>query len=274
MPFDPYDTAPQRAELELKLAGYGGPKPTEYNNPYFIPTLSAGMPDAKIWGVPGFDTNYGALGAVIQRPYDRQANKEDPKFLYVDAGIDNQDETEFNPRDVLAHESEHLRAKHALGHAKDINSKFDELVGDASTRKYLALNLPKLREHLIKNYGLSQRDAYFSKDYVFSHENPRDLLYEQLASLSALESRTGKRLMNDPEVRKIFKTSAMRESYDAVTGLRQNRLDARDLPTYTRIPENPTQAAQAPVERKVTDTPVFMQMGSLLDRIKAKIGIK
>lgn len=80
--------------------------------------------------------------------------------------------------------------------------------------------------------------------------------------------------MNDPEVRKIFKTSAMRESYDAVTGLRQNRLDARDLPTYTRIPENPTQAAQAPVERKVTDTPVFMQMGSLLDRIKAKIGIK
>jgi hypothetical protein len=35
----------------------------------------------------------------------------------------------------------------------------------------------------------------------------------------------------------LFKDKDVRETYNAITGLRQTRLDARDLPSYTRQPE-------------------------------------
>ena len=71
--------------------------------------------------------------------------------------------------------------------------------------------------------------------------------------------------MDDPVVRKVFNTPALRETYDAMTGLRQTRLDARDLPSYTRIPEKPE--AKQTVQDKVQFMP-------FLDKIKAKLGLK
>ena len=38
-------------------------------------------------------------------------------------------------------------------------------------------------------------------------------------------------------IRNYFKDKNIREAYNAVTGLRQTRLDSKDLPPYTRIPE-------------------------------------
>ena len=45
-------------------------------------------------------------------------------------------------------------------------------------------------------------------------------------------------LTKDPVLRKtLFKNKEVRETYNAITGLRQTRLDARDLPPYTRQSE-------------------------------------
>jgi hypothetical protein len=54
-----------------------------------------------------------------------------------------------------------------------------------------------------------------------------------------LEQRHNVDLTKDPELRKtLFKDPAVRETYNAITGLRQTRLDPRDLPPHTRQPEN------------------------------------
>jgi hypothetical protein len=64
----------------------------------------------------------------------------------------------------------------------------------------------------------------------------RGLFSEQIASLSALEQATGKSLTRDPEMRKLFPDTKMMAVYDALTGLRQTRTDARDLPPHTPLP--------------------------------------
>jgi hypothetical protein len=70
---------------------------------------------------------------------------------------------------------------------------------------------------------------------VLKRPDANNFLYEQLATLSALEQSKNKRLTDDPYVRKhILKTKDERETYNALTGLRQSRLDAKDLPPYTR----------------------------------------
>ena len=67
-------------------------------------------------------------------------------------------------------------------------------------------------------------------------DKDRALFAEQIASLSALEQATGKSLTRDPEMRKIFPNTQMMAVYDALTGLRQTRTDARDLPPHTPLP--------------------------------------
>jgi hypothetical protein len=64
----------------------------------------------------------------------------------------------------------------------------------------------------------------------------RGLFAEQIASLSALEQATGKSLTRDPEMRKLFPDTKMMAVYDALTGFRQTRTDARDLPPHTPLP--------------------------------------
>ena len=60
-------------------------------------------------------------------------------------------------------------------------------------------------------------------------------MYEQLATLSALEQMNKKKLTDDPYVRNnILTTRDQRETYNALNGLRQSRLDPRDLAPYTR----------------------------------------
>jgi len=158
------------------------------------------------------------------------------------------------------HEYEHVLGNQGLGRASRINSKFDELVGDKESRKQLVKALVNHAPYLVKAYGLNPKETeggYFSSKMYnyqqdFGLEN--NLLDEQLASLSSLEQRSRKRLVDDPYVREnILTTPAMREAYDAVTGLRQTRLDSKDLPPYTRVPEKKEKIPDSENNVPITD---------------------
>ena len=151
-----------------------------------------------------------------------------------------------NPRDAAitrAHEAEHALAGQGRGSGSALNPMWDEMVGlEGAHRNEIVRRLIEHAPYLVKNWGLPARHAnegYFSKN-VLSRRDSRNFLYEQLATLSAIENSTEdkkRRLVEDPYVRKyILKTPAERETYEALTGLRQTRLDAKDLPPYTRQP--------------------------------------
>jgi len=137
-----------------------------------------------------------------------------------------------------AHEAEHALEAQGIGGVTSINSLWNSMVGEnGPDRSEIVKRLVKHAPHLVKVYGLPDADAksgYFSSE-VLGRSDARNYLDEQLATLSALEQVTGKRLVTDPYVRKhILKTPAEREAYEALTGLRQTRMDAKDLPPYTR----------------------------------------
>jgi hypothetical protein len=138
-----------------------------------------------------------------------------------------------------AHEAEHLLAKRGLGDSRLINNKFDELMGDPKARRKFVEAAVKMQPYLEKTYGTES--AYFRPNMLEFQERAGKgpvLLFEQFAELAAIEQATGKDLTKDPELRKtIFKDKKVREVYNAMTGLRQTRLDARDLAPYTPIPE-------------------------------------
>jgi hypothetical protein len=140
-----------------------------------------------------------------------------------------------------AHEMEHVLANQGLGSAARLNSLWDETVNDFDSRRGTIVS--RLVEHapyLQEKWGLEPIDVesgYFSKN-VLKRPDTRNFLYEQMATLSGLEQSKNKRLTDDPYVRKhILKTKAERETYNALTGLRQSRLDSKDLPPYTRQPD-------------------------------------
>jgi len=140
-----------------------------------------------------------------------------------------------------AHEAEHALETQGIGGVTSINSLWNSLVGkEGSDRGEIVNRLIKHAPYLVKNYGLPDKHAeagYFSKNVLKNSLDSRNYLDEQFATLSALEQASGKRFVEDPYVRKyILKTPAERETYEALTGLRQTRLDAKDLPPYTRQP--------------------------------------
>jgi hypothetical protein len=98
--------------------------------------------------------------------------------------------------------------------------KLEQFFGMPMTSGYLKMTPERVKEEKAK-YGRDAMLPYFD---------------EQLASLSALEQTTGKSLTRDPEMRKLFPNTQMMAVYDALTGLRQTRLDARDLPPHTPLP--------------------------------------
>lgn len=145
---------------------------------------------------------------------------------------------------ITGHEYEHVLANQGLGSSGEINQKFDELHGGPKreamkVRNQLVKDLVTAGPYLVQNWGMdfAHSDSGYFSPKMIEKDNP-GLLYEQLASLSALEQKTGRRMVDDKYMRKhVFYRPELREIYDALTGLRQTRLDARDLPPYTRIPE-------------------------------------
>ena len=191
------------------------------------PYTSAGLPSLQVFDTPALqDTTTEAfmLGSNRIADFDKNRRQAQAVFMRSDAA----------PY-ALAHEQEHLLARQGLGTPARINSKFDELIGEKSgaQRKQFVKDVIGAAEHLKTKYGIE--DAYFDPRML---EQGGTALYEQLASLAGYEAANNVDLTKDPVLRKtLFKNKNVRETYNAITGLRQTRLDARDLPPYTRQSE-------------------------------------
>ena len=184
---------------------------------------------------------YGLLGEA----YDAHMGPNEQGVTYREAADvpTSRSFITYNPKDkssaiTRAHEMEHALANQGRGAGHNLNPMWDDMVGkDGASRGEIVNRLIKHASHLQKEYGLPELDAqsgYFSSRVLKRPDRP-NFLYEQMATLSALEQTSRKRFVEDPYVRKhILKTPAERETYEALTGLRQTRLDAKDLPPYTR----------------------------------------
>ena len=191
------------------------------------PYTSAGLPSLRVFDTPELqDTNMRGFVFSSNRLADFDKNRRQAQAVFLRQDAD---------KNVLAHEQEHLLARQGLGTGVAINNKFDELIGGkgGAVRKQFVKDAVGAAEHLKTKYGIE--DVYFDPRML---EQGGTALYEQLATLAGYETVNNVDLTKDPVLRKtLFKNKAVRETYNAITGLRQTRLDARDLPPYTRQAE-------------------------------------
>jgi hypothetical protein len=202
-----------------------------------MPAGTAGIADLVAYTAPQLQ-NTNVRGFVLSDPRlsQKEQNQAARGAIFARPGA---------APSTFAHEAEHLMAKKQLGHPQAINQKFDELLGKPDARNKFVLAAMEAAPYLKEKYGFSS--GYFDKN-LLKNNKPEVLLYEQLADLAAIEQTLGVDLTKDPQLRKtLFKDRDVRETYNAITGLRQTRLDARDLPPYTRQPEKNT--AQSLLEK-------------------------
>lgn len=184
--------------------------------------LSAAVPGVKVVSQP---MGIGEFGYVQESV---------PDVMNINQGLQGR-----KKEVVKLHEQEHLlknRAVQALPERERIDNdiRFDQLYGDESgrTRRDIVSRMVNNRDKIEKFFGMPLGDAYFSKNEIKRQgRNMGAMFEEQIATLSALEQITGKSLTKGmPDLFPDDKAAAI---YDAITGLRQTRLDARDLPPYT-----------------------------------------
>lgn len=207
-------------------------------NPYSFETLS---PETKRYATP-----YTAAGATLLQGVGQGSfgalgvnmQEVDPKRTGRSFILMNKDQSPKEFKHTLAHEVEHALVAQGLEPSgRSIGGEWDKMSGDhpTSNRALLVKRLAEHAPYLRDKWGLPS-SAYFS-ERVFKRPNP-NLLEEQFASLSALEQDKNKRLTDDPYIREhVFVTPEQRAAYNALTGLRQTRLDAKDLPPYTPQPD-------------------------------------
>jgi hypothetical protein len=191
------------------------------------PYTTAGLPSLQVLDAPQLnDTN--TLGFVLSsnRISDYDKNRAQSQAVFLRSNAD---------KNTLAHEQEHLLARQGLGSSPAINRKFDELIGKngPGLRVQFVKDAIGAAGHLKEKYGID--NAYFDPSML---KQSGTAMYEQLATLAGYEAANNVDLTKDPVLRKtLFNNKDVREAYNAITGLRQTKLDARDLPTYTRQPE-------------------------------------
>lgn len=203
-----------------------------------LPPNTAGIPNLLVKETPelrGSNTS----GFVLSDPRIKQMerNRGMAQAMFVAPGASPE---------TVAHEAEHIMARTQLGHPAKINDKFSELINKPNARGDFVRAAIDMAPYLKSKYGLS--NAYFDPR-ILKRNEAATVLYEQLASLAAVEQTLGVDLTKDPELRKtLFKDKDVRETYNALTGLRQTRLDPRDIAPYTRVPE-PKETAQSLLEK-------------------------
>ena len=203
-----------------------------------IPYTAAGA--SQLEGIAGLPLREG-LGGITLGSVDDKRNATGRSVMLVN----NSPQNPFPTKDVLAHEMEHaLEYQGAQQQGTSINHLWDSMVGTQSSgnRTDLTKRIIEHAPYLQKNWGLdpaSVNEGYFSKKAIDAYGyNLPTILNEHFATLSALEQNKNKRLTDDPYVRENILTSpTQRAAYKALTGLRQSRLDAKDLPTYTMQPD-------------------------------------
>lgn len=204
--------------------------------------------------VPNQKFNYdvGSLFGVklnknSESGYHAYVKPGDPNTIYVnqllagDLGI---------VPEALAHESEHIleqRASKRYNKQYPVDDFFIEALqttvpgskkvtwagvntGSKLYRNFVnSANSNKKVAERLYNLGLSPYVGYIGKNLTTKS------LREILASLSGFETASNIDITQDPVLRKeLFQDSEeLIQAYKAVTGLRQERLDAKDLPPYT-----------------------------------------
>jgi hypothetical protein len=193
------------------------------------PYTSAGLPSLQVLNTPQLqDTNTRGFVFDSNRISNFNKNRAQAQAVFISPDAD---------KNTIAHEQEHLLARQQLGTGAMLNSKFDELMGKKSdsARKQFVSDAVGVADYLKTKYGID--GAYFSPRMLLHGGTP---LYEQLATLAGYEAANNVDLTKDPVLRKtLFKDKDVRETYNAITGLRQTRLDSKDLPPYTRQAETP-----------------------------------
>jgi len=138
-----------------------------------------------------------------------------------------------DPNITRAHEVEHVLSQQNLGEPGSMSKKWNELAPTSSAQimQRMIANAPYLQE----KFGLPTNEFYFDPEFM-QDPNYQNMIDEQFATLSALEQQKNKRLTDDPYVREnILTTPEDRAAYNAMTGLRQTRLDPRDISPYTPV---------------------------------------
>ena len=156
--------------------------------------------------------------------------------------------------ETMLHEAEHsmdARGGDLLGRPKvkgmDNNYRAYYLMGSRWAPINMTVkNIVDNKDELEKFFGRPLDNSYFRKETytnVAKDGDPSALFSEQLATLSALEQQTGKFLTHDPKMRELifpsnplYNNTSMMAVYDALTGPRQTRMDARDMPPHTPVP--------------------------------------
>jgi len=204
----------------------------QYKGP--LPSTAAGLPGLTVAYAPELDPGVRgevfSSNAVAAQDYNRGR----PQAVYLRPGMSPEQE-----KQTIAHELEHLLARQNTGMAVKQRDEFIRMLTEGRTpREFfnffdgLKESLPYLRE----KYGLN--NAYMTPEFI--DKRGGDGLYEILATLASAESANNVDLTKDPELRKtLFKSRKAREAYNAATGLRQTRTDAKDLPPYTKQTEKP-----------------------------------
>jgi len=192
-----------------------------------MPYTEAGIPNLLVRDMPDL-TGSNARGFVFSsnRRADENKNRSLQPNIFMQPSAGKQ---------TLGHEMEHLLSRQNAGLTTETRDRFIKMVDNPSVKipnflDGLKASLPHLKE----KYGIE--DGYMTPEFI--NEQGRVGLYEIFATLAGAESSLNVDLTKDPELRKtMFKDKSVREAYNAVTGLRQTRLDSKDLPPYTRIPE-------------------------------------
>ncbi len=234
----------------------------------FTEAVPGGLP-ALLKGTEGSSSTYqGLVNPQVRRDYALEGSStggyvmESPYLRdnYANMGIPDEmwmNPENKNPAQTASHEANHILARKQLGAAANINQKFDELLGDFTTRKNKAGEeekkyLGRKRTDFVR--AASEAYPYLKEKYGIesAYLDPKmlefqakagklpNLLYEQLATLASIEDTQGVDLTKDPVLRKtLFKDRDVRETYNALTGLRMTRLDRHDIEPMTRV-EEPT----------------------------------
>jgi hypothetical protein len=273
------DPFTQEALRQYKL--YHGPmipKPITSKSPT---TLFAGAPGAKVLELADLEDS-NMSGFVIHPSSVKGKRTEDIIFVAPPMSqgankiMQNRAPERFveneNPEKaahlLLAHEAEHLLKRRA---DRDINETFDQLTKQARGENFLG-SLFKTSPYLLRSRFV--KDAANSTGYLKDkfkltlpvYFDPKhvdsSMFHEQVATLAGLEETFGVDLTQDPVLRKtLFNDPDVRRAYRAVTGLRQTRLDAKDLAPYTLTPDFPYYPDASKIRNR-TPTPVKRNAGS------------
>ena len=136
-------------------------------------------------------------------------------------------------------------------------------------------NMVKNKNKLEEFFGEPVFGAEFKeesiKELLRRQGEYRGLFEEQLSTLSAMEQSTGKFLTQDKEMRKLFPDTRMMAIFDALTGPRQTRMDAKDLPPH--IPMDPMAYETGAINRFIAEKiskpkPLLRQLPAANLRVK------